>query len=128
MEPLPEAFSPHRRGQKFVAGGMAAEVRQWVLDAAQVSAHQKRSAYGDDMWRVRVMESIGAANEGVVLVKGTVEGREVRMMLPGAGKSKHVGTITVGMSVGIKPPTWEVPLDGEMWVVAADWQVLRDNG
>jgi hypothetical protein len=73
------------------------------------------------------LESTGVANEGVVLVKGVADGRLVKMLLPGAGKSKSVGTVSVGDTVVIKPPTWDVPVEGEMWVTAADWQVLRDN-
>ncbi|KAK7631446.1 hypothetical protein IWX48DRAFT_653508 [Phyllosticta citricarpa] len=42
--PLPEHFSPHRRNQKFVPGGMAETVRGWILgvghgpDAAHTSS------------------------------------------------------------------------------------------
>lgn len=34
-EPLPDAFSPHRRGKKFVPGGMAETMQGWVIDIAQ---------------------------------------------------------------------------------------------
>jgi hypothetical protein len=127
-EPLPEAFSPHRRGQKFVPGGMAAEVRQWVLDTSQISTHPKRSSFGENLWRVRVLESNGAVSESIVLAKGVIEGREVKIILPGAGKSKSGVGVAVGDVVGIKPPTWEVVLDGEAWVVAADWRTMNEKG
>ncbi|KAI2640129.1 hypothetical protein GGS21DRAFT_487871 [Xylaria nigripes] len=31
-EPLPDIFSPRRKGPKYVAGGLAAEVRNWLVD------------------------------------------------------------------------------------------------
>jgi hypothetical protein len=45
QEPLPDAFSPHRRGEKFVPGGMAASLQQWVIEAGQ-AAMQSRRGYG----------------------------------------------------------------------------------
>jgi hypothetical protein len=123
-EPLPEAFSPHRRGQKFLTGGMAAEVRQWIVDATQV-AHVRKA--GGDVLRVRVMESRGCARDGVVLVRASVQGKEVKLMLPGAGKGKSNASLAVGEIVAVKAPTWDVVVDGVTWVVAADWRVLQDG-
>lgn len=34
-QPLPEVFSPHRRGEKFIPGGMAATAREWIVDLGQ---------------------------------------------------------------------------------------------
>jgi hypothetical protein len=125
-EPLPEAFSPHRRGQKFVPGGMAAEVRQWIVDATQTTGHSHARRSGGDVMRVRVMESRGSTKDGVILVRGSVEGKEVRLILPSAGKSRNTAVLGTGDLLGIKPPSWEVGLDRDTWVVAADWRVLRD--
>jgi hypothetical protein len=77
---------------------------------------------------VHVLESNGAVSESIVLVKGVIEGREVKIILPAAGKSKSGVGVAVGDVVGIKPPTWEVVLDGEAWVVAADWRTMKEKG
>jgi hypothetical protein len=128
-EPLPEAFSPHRRGQKFVPGGMAAEVRQWVFDAAQpaTNSHARRIAdSGADIWRVRVMESRGHARDGMILVRGSVEGKEVKLLLPSTSKNKTLGHVAQGVLLGIKTPTWEVEVLRQTWVVVVDWRVVKD--
>jgi hypothetical protein len=125
-EPLPEAFSPHRRGQKFVPGGMAAEVRQWIVDATQSNSHSHTRRTDGDVSRVRVVESRGNANDGVILVKVMLEGNEAQLILPSAGKNKMAATFIPGDFLGIKAPNWEVDLDGGTWVVAPDWRVLRE--
>ncbi|KAF2419602.1 hypothetical protein EJ08DRAFT_42666 [Tothia fuscella] len=119
--PLPEAFSPHRRGQKFTPGGMASEVRQWIVDATQAGNFRRITG---DLMRARVMESRGSTNDGVVLVRGSVEGSEVKLLLPGAGKGKNSTGLTAGQIVAVKAPTWDVLIDGVAWIVAADWRVL----
>jgi len=125
-EPLPEAFSPHRRGQKFIPGGMASELRQWIVDAAQMAAHSHNRRSDGQVSHVHVMESRGSAKDGMVLVRGFIEGNDIRLILPGAGKSKNASVISPGDFVGIKAPTWDVEMEGESWIVAADWRVSND--
>jgi hypothetical protein len=125
-EPLPEAFSPHRRGQKFVPGGMAAEVRQWIVDATQSTSHSHTRRGVRHQLRVRVMESRGTAKDGLLMVRGSVEGKEARLILPSAGKNKTAAKIVQRDLLEIKDPSWEIELDGGTWVVAADWRVLHD--
>jgi hypothetical protein len=125
-EPLPEAFSPHRRGQKFIPGGMAAEVRQWIVDATQSSSHSHIRRTGGDISSMRVLESRGCASDGLILVRGVLESKEVQMVLPSAGKNKIAANFAPGDLLGIKAPSWEIELRGDTWVVAADWRVLRD--
>jgi hypothetical protein len=99
-DPLPEQFSPHRKGQKFVTGGLAAEVREWLvnIDSSVLSkseslpsnaAHRPRddswvanavstplSNTGqrpkDDPWVAKIMidKISGGARAGMTLVKG----------------------------------------------------------
>ncbi|KIW02638.1 uncharacterized protein PV09_06078 [Verruconis gallopava] len=125
IEPLPEAFSPHRRGQKFMSGGMASAVRQWILDASQLSTHARRSLRGEEIWRVRIVESTDKPRRHMTLVKGvTEEQKEVKLMLPCAGKKKGLSeTIVEGSVIAIKRPTWDVVLDQMGWVVAIDWNI-----
>ena len=124
-EPLPEAFSPHRRGQKFVPGGLASQVQSWVIEAGQ-SAVQSRRQLG---WGRRGAEG----NEGLLArvavrkVSGygmgpwLVEGRDGEGMLLVRNERE---TVEEGMAIGVKAPVWEVVVDGGGWRVGVDWKVL----
>jgi hypothetical protein len=129
-DPLPEHFSPHRRGQKYMLGGLAAEVRDWLVNfdsALPATSAQKK---GNDPWLVRVLveEMSGDGGDGMTLVRGQqVLSSEMRVIL--AGEGQHLGlqkgvVVTVGKTVGIQGPIWEVVLDGVKWSVGLDWKVL----
>lgn len=114
--PLPEAFSPHRRGQKFVPGGMAATVQQWVVETGQAS----RRGRGSEEFAVKVRVDDVVGGEGPCwLVRGKSSvGEDVRLILAGGGG------VEVGVVVGVRAPTWEVEVEGRRWRVAVDWRVL----
>jgi hypothetical protein len=136
-EPLPEAFSPHRRGQKFLAGGLAAEVRSWLLEREDCRAAGRRN---DEEWvvRLKIEEVTGGGAAGMTLVMGTLVGSgssrtvekkgNVRMIL-GGGEGMAEGLkkgelAAVGRVIGVKAPIWEVVVLGEKWGVGAAWKVL----
>lgn len=95
----------------------------------------------EEGWRLKVLECVGTVGEGVVLARGQLEdgtedGRMIRLVLPGAGKSGRAmdGGVVVGGVVRVKAPTWDIVLGdegskdgGEQWMVAADWQVISGN-
>ena len=64
--PLPQVFSPHRRGAAFVPGGTASTVQAWVVAAGQGAAQGRRTyqysqAQGQNgSWgfRVRVLRAV----------------------------------------------------------------------
>lgn len=122
-EPLPDAFSPHRRGQKFVPGGLAATAQQWVLEAGQ-AAVQSRKGQGylkgeDYIVRVRVDAIIG---DGPFTARGRLpNGDEVNLLLAGGGNVSRPSESAV---VGIRAPAWDIELDGRNWTVGVDWKVL----
>lgn len=127
-EPLPEAFSPHRRGQKFVAGGMAATLQQWVLDTGQAAVQSRKGQEylrGEDyVMRVKVDEVTGS---GPFIVRAkTVNGDVVAILLAGGAhalgsesKQVHAGGV-----VGIRAPTWEIQLDSTTYTVGVDWRII----
>ncbi|EKD13754.1 uncharacterized protein L3040_005631 [Drepanopeziza brunnea f. sp. 'multigermtubi'] len=140
-DPLPEQFSPHRRGQKYVPGGLAAEVRDWLmnLEGALESTKEKRDK--SDEWLVKILihEASGGSREGFTMVKGrqaheTERGGEMadtigimKVMLAGEGQATGLqksSNAEVGKTVGIKGPVWEVVIEGEKWGIGVDWKVL----
>jgi hypothetical protein len=138
-EPLPDQFSPHRRGQKYVAGGLAAEVRDWLFNIESTgpgdSVREKESPW---LLRLVIDELSGGGKAGMALVQGrkvhtgTMDGPVetpvvMRIILAGegAGTGLQKGSkVQVGKTVGIKGPVWEVVMEGQKWGVGVDWQVL----
>ncbi|KAI1087370.1 hypothetical protein F5B19DRAFT_77729 [Rostrohypoxylon terebratum] len=141
-DPLPDAFSPHRRGKgaKYVPGGLAAEVRDWFVDAWAGAEAARRSGNGDWVAKIRVEEVRAAV--GMALVLGRVIGDEddaitetrdtkmksTRIVL--AGSPRIVGLerrqdVQPGMVVGVGRPTWEISLPGQgRWNVVCEWAIL----
>lgn len=143
IDPLPEQFSPHRRGQKYVVGGLAAEVRDWLINIdSSVSSHgniggQRKER--DKEWVVKLMvDEVSRDGREMCLVRGrqirdldgeVVVGGEgtVRVMLAGEGSGTGLQRgkeVDVGRVVGIKGPVWEIVVEGEKWGVGVDWKVL----
>ena len=138
-DPLPEQFSPHRRGQKYVPGGLAAEVRDWLVNIESSMPSSSTTESGSP-WLVRLMvdETSGSGRAGFTLARGRQVLSDdmdtiidslgiVSIILAGEGtgtglqKNSKVG---VGKLVGIKSPVWEVVIEGEKWGVGVDWTVL----
>ncbi|CAJ2502511.1 Uu.00g099050.m01.CDS01 [Anthostomella pinea] len=74
-EPLPDVFSPHRRGAaKYIPGGLASELRDWLVDveAAKGAGAGGHRREGEFVARVRVEEvrSALAGGGGMTLVVG----------------------------------------------------------
>lgn len=126
-EPLPETFSPHKRGQKFVPGGMAAVVQQWVIEAGQTAVQsRRRQGYlkGEHyVTRVKIDQVLGA---GPFTALGkNADGEQMRLLLAGrAGADNEAARLGAGDVVGIRAPTWDVGVDGRMWAVGVDWKQL----
>ena len=127
-EPLPETFSPHKRGQKFEPGGMAATVQQWVIETGQ-AAVQSRKGQGylrgeDYVTRVKVERLAG---EGPFTVHARLaNGEAVHILLAGRRlpNAAQPQQVTEGCVVGIRAPTWEMELNGRVWTVGVDWRVI----
>jgi hypothetical protein len=139
-DPLPAQFSPHRRGQKYVPGGLAAEVRDWLVNLESTVPGSAALKDKDGSWAVQVMvhELSGGGRAGMTLVRGgqkpsDFEGRMndtwrvVQIILAGEGTAiglQRRTKVEVGSVVGIRGPLWEAVIDGEKWGVAVDWQVI----
>jgi hypothetical protein len=120
-EPLPEVFSPHRRGQKFIPGGLAAEVVGWLVNIEScvpgTGAGLGMERGTEERWAVRLVvdevrggSEAGIAGAGMTIVRG-------RQMRRGSGSTDqrvetaemidHLGIVKVilageGVGVGIQ--------------------------
>ncbi|KAK3070100.1 hypothetical protein LTR53_011042 [Teratosphaeriaceae sp. CCFEE 6253] len=123
-EPLPEAFSPHRRGHKFVPGGMAATLQQWVIKTGQSTRGPAYLRRDDYAMKVRVEQVEG---DGPYLVQAkTSDGEGVWVLLAGSAISqgRREPDVTAGSVVGVRAPTWAVQVEGKEWTVGVVWKVL----
>ncbi|KAH8671378.1 hypothetical protein BX600DRAFT_247406 [Xylariales sp. PMI_506] len=132
-EPLPEVFSPHRKGAKYVPGGLAAELRNWLIDIEASTGYKKDGGF---VANVSVVEVRG--NSKMQLILGQILNEDssgppaspqnIRVVLAGEGRLLGLARknhVVVGSLIGIAKPVWEVDLGIEgRWLVACDWVVL----
>lgn len=124
-DPLPDAFSPHRRRQRFLPGGLAAEVQQWIVEAAQSVGQHRQSTVGADLLQAIVLETSGHSSTGMILAKAATGNQRVRLLLTGNGKNQGASGIKQGDVLAVKAPSWNIELQGELWIIGVDWCVRR---
>lgn len=132
IEPLPDAFSPHRRGQKYLPGGLASEVRDWLVNLESTASTRDRRTE----WAVRIVVDEVKSDGGMVMVRGRqihdVEDEAVdksvsiKLILAGEGMMEGLNrsVVVVGGIIGIKGPMWEIFVKGERWGVGVEWKAL----
>lgn len=129
-EPLPGAFSPRKKGQKFVIGGLADEVRGWLIDIethGSVASIRAGGAHYALRLRVRNVEGGKGCFTTVVGEREGERGGEVKMILGEQGLGDDLQRIRepkMGDVIGVRPSIWETELEGEKFVVGAGWVVL----
>lgn len=130
QRPLPEAFSPQRRGAKYVAGGLAAEVRDWLVQVKGASEYDRPAGSSID---VVIDEAILAPGVQIVASRHLdtgVEGENVpgKVILAGDGRVTELrGRCPVkrGGVVSMSQPMWDISLDGlGQFAVACDWEAM----
>ena len=125
IEPLPQAFSPHRRGQKLVPGGIAATMQQWVIETGQAAVQSRRGQgylRGEDhVTRAKVEQFSGTGPYTARARLGS--GEAVNLLLAG-GSDVNSSGMKVGSVVAIRAPTWDIELEGAKWDVGVDWRIL----
>lgn len=133
-DPNPDIFSPQRRGgPRYVPGGLASELRDWLLEIKESDAEQRRS-----LPTVRLsVETSRNGGPGVMLVAGRPfdgrgwKGPVAKAILAGDGLVEGLATgggnrakVVPGGVVTVAPPAWDVQL-GEMWAVAYRWEAEK---
>ena len=124
MQPLPEEFSPRKKGQKFVVGGVAGEVRGWLIDLEHHGSGMKETKGKDgEQWMVKMVVDEVKAGRGVGWTIAKGDGMNVILGGEGIREGLERGKEVVkGSVVGIKAPVWEVEVEGVRWGVGANWR------
>lgn len=127
-QPLPEEFSPRKRGHKFVVGGMAQEVRGWLVD---LEMQNQRGNFATRMEKVdegcivkMTVEEVNTRAGGFTIAKGD----GLNVILAGMGMSDGVQEtkgVVKGSVVGIKTPAWEVDIEGMRYAVGVNWKMWQ---
>ncbi|TKX20919.1 hypothetical protein C1H76_6956 [Elsinoe australis] len=127
-DPLPEFFSPHRRGERFVPGGMAAEMRSWITDLGNSTLARQGRGLVDVLDDSAVLEVDAVLGEDALFLDGrTANGDRISVVLaekrdPSSGELVNVGQ---GSRLEIRDPSWEVEVDGRRIKVGVDWHVIK---
>lgn len=128
QEGLPEAFSPQRRGAKYVAGGLAAELQTWLAEVKGWSGGDRPA----DLVMTIIIDEVRPGSRMYLVrgrrIVGDDDMREIaaRLMLAGEGRLTGLGQkapVVVGSSIAISQPAWEIVLEGTRWIVACEWAV-----
>lgn len=137
--PLPDAFSPQRRGAKYVAGGLAAELRDWLVQVKGASEYDRPEGESVrfDVDQVRTCHPGGMCmisgtededqdkDNGMQVRKGGEEDQPVKVILAGDGRIAGLGgrsVVTRGQTLSLFQPMWDIELeDLGRFAVACDW-------
>lgn len=137
---LPEAFSPQRRGAKYVTGGLAAEVRDWLVQVKGATEYDRPTGESVKF----IVDQVSHCPQGqMCLISGneaqigqqfemtpeqneTRIGQAARVILAGDGRIPGLGHRTVvaqGLRVSMYQPIWDINLkDLGRFAVACDWE------
>ncbi|KAF2726288.1 hypothetical protein K431DRAFT_5630 [Polychaeton citri CBS 116435] len=134
-EPLPDAFSPHRRSQKFTPGGMASTLQQWIVEEGQAAVQSKRGkGFRQSFDLVVTVELIEVRGEGPFSAIGcSQDGKKIRLLLVGHAANVNAASVKsidrrtpeAGSIIGIRAPCWKTEMLRHDWVVGVDWRVLN---
>ncbi|UKZ62128.1 uncharacterized protein TrAtP1_003388 [Trichoderma atroviride] len=121
---LPAAFSPQRRGAKYIAGGMAAQLQGWLSEVKSWEENGEKTTSG---LKIHV-EQIRPGRR-MYLIEGRASSGDVpqKWILAGEGKLTGLGKraeVEMGSVVLIEQPTWEVELEASVWNVACEWSIV----
>lgn len=130
QRPLPEAFSPQRRGAKYVAGGLAAEVRDWLVQVKGSSEYDRPAGSSidvivDDAMSAPGMHVIAARQLGTAVEDESIPGK---VLLAGDGRVTGLrgrSAVRRGEVVSMSQPMWDITLDDlGQFAVACDWEAM----
>lgn len=113
-------FSPQKnRRYQYAPGGMAATVRDWILDTAI-------GVPGNETISSLHVRSVKLGFKGSRLVVGTnkLEEKE-RYLVFGDPQGPSDAQIKVGDTIAIMEPSWTIELDNKPWTVIVKWKLAE---
>jgi len=114
---LPAIFSPHRKSQRFLPGGLAASMRDHIIEAT--STHAYSSSKPSSEFRIRVSKARQLA--GMSLIEGqTGNGVSMNLLLVSQSTAPQPGEI-----IQTKGMNWTIDVEQQMLVVVPDWKVEK---
>ncbi|KAK3942288.1 hypothetical protein QBC46DRAFT_352512 [Diplogelasinospora grovesii] len=156
---LDALFSPQRRkGARYVNGGLAAELRDWLVEIKRVDGEgdlKKKSRSGTPATTSFGMgtptatalalslsvDQVRHGGPGLTLVGGHVQGQDnIRAILAGEGhvpegfgghgnSDSNTSSVVRGAVLTMAPPLWNVDLgEGGTWTVAHRWEAAGQGG
>ncbi|KAK3307961.1 uncharacterized protein B0T15DRAFT_508481 [Chaetomium strumarium] len=149
---LTDPFSPQRRGARYLPGGLAAELRDWLVDvkggvdgAGEVKTSSAALSFSSATTTASVVvDEASLSGPGITLISGRLvdapaggrQDAEVRLILAGEGNIEGLGggrgggnrgSVAPGAVISIAPPAWDVELDSR-WAVAYRWEAVKRPG
>lgn len=113
---LPAIFSPHRKSQRFVPGGLADSMRTNIMEAfSEQHRGQNQASHGEERLTVAACRSTSQAS----LIQGVSDsGSEEHVMLIGQKRRPAVGDMIL-----LQGASWEVELQERTWAVYLEWKI-----
>lgn len=126
-DPLPDVFSPQKKGQRFVPGGLADEVQSWIFQTGNEAIQSRRSQTQHAGGEFDISCKITATDgDDPIFAHGwKPDASEVAVVLMQSNQRRYKETIKVGEIVGVKEPTWPVSFQDQTYQVAVDWKVIQ---
>ncbi|KAG7414710.1 hypothetical protein Forpe1208_v007567 [Fusarium oxysporum f. sp. rapae] len=126
VDGLPAAFSPQRRGAKYIAGGLAAELQGWLSEVKGWEG----TAPATTLTKKVIIEEIQPGRRMYLVKARTGTSEESRYLLAGEGRLTGLGQrmpVILGSVVDVGQPVWDIVLDGQVWTVACDWGISESG-
>jgi len=127
-EPLPDVFSPHKRGQRFVPGGMAAELQSWIFETGNAAVQSRRGPdyLAGDNYAVTIQVYEVSGDGPFFLYAETSDGVPQRVMLVEGNNTTGTRPRSIRNEdiIGIRSPIWTITMEDKDWTVGVDYKIL----
>lgn len=120
---LPVAFSPQRRGAKYLSNGLAATLQGWLSD---VKGWEGEDRPAESTFLVTITEVRAGRRMYLARARPQGETQTKRLVLAGEGELTGLGNradVVVGSAVKVTGPLWDAEIEGVSWIVACNWCV-----
>ena len=120
--------APATAAEQYVPGGLAAELRDWLVQIKNGGGMGASKAISNDILGHYAVDAVAKPSAGMRLAAArqtsttTDNMPEARLLLAGEDKAAGAELPLSTRSIVVAAPAWEVVLDGQAWVVASNWR------